>query len=109
MNLHNAFPAIYGAMLLVNVLFGFIAARSLVLPSRRWLLLLGLSGPFSVFGVVLDKFFVTFPWTGIETHIGGISVDVSRGWDIADGLAKRAAGFTAQLDLRGHAAAGCWR
>ena len=45
--------------------------------------------------MVLDKFFVTFPWMGMETHIGGISVDVSRGWDIDDnGIAKRAAGFT---------------
>jgi len=93
-NFHTLFPAIYGAMLLVNVLFGFIAARSLVLPGRRVVLLLGAVWVISVIGIVLDKFFVTFPWTGIETHIGGISVDVSRGWDISDGIAKRAAGFT---------------
>jgi len=93
LNLHNAFPAIYGAILLANVLFGFIAARCLILPSRRVILLLGTVWVISVVGVVLDKFFVTFPWTGLETHIGGISVDVSRDWEIGDGLAKRAAGF----------------
>ncbi len=95
LNLHTTLPAIYGAKLLVNVLFGFIAARALVLPSKKVVLLLGLVWAISVFGVVLDKFFVTFPWMGIETHIGGISVDVSRGWDIDDnGISKRAAGFT---------------
>jgi len=78
----------------VNVLFGFIAARTLVLPGRKVVLLLGLVWLASAVGVVLDKYMFTFPWTGIETHIGGISVDVSRGWDINDSVAKRAAGFT---------------
>jgi hypothetical protein len=94
LNLHTSLPAIYGAKLLVNVLFGFVAARTLVLPGRKVVLLLGLVWAVSTFGVVLDKFFVTFPWMGLETHIGGISVDVSRNWDITDGFAKRAAGFT---------------
>ena len=93
LNFHTILPAVYGAKLLVNVLFGFIAARALVLPSRKVVVLLGLVWAVSVFAVVLDKFFVTFPWMGIETHIGGISVDVSRNWDISDGIAKRAAGF----------------
>jgi hypothetical protein len=30
---------------------------------------------------------------GLETHVGGIQVDVSRGWDIDSGFDKRAAGF----------------
>ncbi len=94
LNFHTYLPAVYGAKLLVNVLFGFIAARTLVLPGRKVVLLLGLVWAVSTFGVVLDKFFVTFPWMGMETHIGGISVDVSRNWDITDGFAKRAAGFT---------------
>jgi hypothetical protein len=93
LNFHTVLPAVYGAKLLVNVLFGFIAARALVLPSRKVVILLGVVWAVSVFAVVLDKFFVTFPWMGIETHIGGISVDVSRNWDISDGIAKRAAGF----------------
>ena len=49
---------------------------------------------FSVGGVILDKFVYTFPWMGLETHIGGIRVDVSRGWDIDSGFDKRAAGFS---------------
>jgi hypothetical protein len=93
-NLHTTLPAIYGAKLLVNVLFGFIAAGLLVQPSRRMLWLLGIVWLVTVTGVALDKFVYTFPWMGLETHIGGIQVDVSRGWDIDSGFDKRAAGFT---------------
>lgn len=93
-NLHSALPAIYGAKLLVNVLFGFIAGRQLTYPSRRVLQLLLAIWLVAVIGVVLDKFFYTFPWTGLETHVGGIQVDVSRGWDIDSGFEKRAAGFS---------------
>ena len=91
-NLHTVLPAAYGAMLLLYVLFGFIAARQLIRPGSRTLRLLTLIWLVSVIGVGLDKFVYTMPWTGLETHIGGINVDVSRGWDIT-GLDKRAAGF----------------
>ena len=47
----------------------------------------------SVVGLLLDKFVYTFPWMGLATNIGGIQVDVSRGWDIDGGFEKRAAGF----------------
>ena len=93
-NLHTTLPAVYGAKMLINVLFGFIAARLLTQPSRRMLWLLGIIWLVTVVGVVLDKYVYTFPWMGLETHIGGIQVDVSRGWDIDSGPDKRAAGFT---------------
>ena len=93
LNLGTTVPAIYGTKLMVNVLFGFLAARPLAQPSRRVLWLLALVWLVSVTGVVLDKFVYTFPWMGLETHIGGIQVDVSRGWDIDSGFDKRAAGF----------------
>jgi hypothetical protein len=87
-------PAVYGAKLLVNVLFGFLAGTQLVRPERRMLTLFALIWLVTLTGVVLDKFVYTFPWTGLETHIGGIQVDVSRGWDIDDTFEKRAAGFS---------------
>ncbi len=93
LNTHTTLPAIYGAKLLVNVLFGFIASRQIVQPTRRLAWLFALVWLISVVGVVLDKFVYTFPWMGLETHIGGIKVDVSRGWDIDSGFDKRAAGF----------------
>jgi len=93
LNFHTSLPAVYGAKLLVNVLFGFIAARELTQPSRRVLQLLALVWLISIIGLALDKFIYTFPWMGLETDIGGIQVDVSRGWDIEGGFEKRAAGF----------------
>jgi hypothetical protein len=93
LNVHSTLPAIYGAKLLVNVLFGFIAGRQLIDPDRRLARLLALVWLISVSGVFLDKFVYTFPWMGLETHIGGIKVDISRGWDIDSGFDKRAAGF----------------
>jgi hypothetical protein len=93
-NLHTALPAVYGAKMLMNVLFGCIAGGLLTQPSRRILWLLGAVWLVTVVGVALDKFVYTFPWMGLETHIGGIQVDVSRGWDIDSGFDKRAAGFT---------------
>jgi hypothetical protein len=93
-NLNSYVPPLYGTKLLVGVLFGFLAGRELVQPDRRVLVLFTLIWVATLTGVVLDKFVFTFPWTGLETHIGGIQVDVSRGWDIEDSFDKRAAGFT---------------
>ena len=70
-NLHTTLPAIYGAKMLVNVLFGFIAGRQLMQPSRRILLLIALVWMVSVGGVVLDKFVYTFPWMGLEDCTSG--------------------------------------
>ncbi len=93
-NLQTTLPAIYGTKMLINVLFGFLAARQLVRPGRRVLTLFAVLWVVTLTGVVLDKFVYILPWTGLETHIGGIQVDVSRGWDIEDTFNKRAAGFT---------------
>lgn len=93
LNFHTELPAVYGAKLMINVLFGFIAARQLLMPGRSVLLILCLIWIASVVGVVLDKYLVTFPWAGMTTHIGGITVDISRNWDITSGPDKRAAGF----------------
>jgi hypothetical protein len=93
-NLGSYVPAIYGAKLLINVLFGFLAARELLNPGSRTMTIFVLIWVASITGVVLDKFLYTFPWTGLETHIAGIKVDVSRGWDIEDSFDKRAAGFS---------------
>ena len=94
LNLGTWLPVIYGAKLLVNVLFGFLASEQLLRPSRRTLIVFVAIWLITLSGVALDKFVYTFPWTGLETHIGGIAVDVSRGWDIDDMFEKRAAGFS---------------
>jgi len=94
LNLHTGLPAIYGAKLLIDVLFGFLAARQLVQPERGMLAMFAVIWLVTLTGVALDKFVYTLPWMGLETHIGGLRVDVSRGWDIDDMFEKRAAGFT---------------
>lgn len=93
-NFHTLLPAIYGIDMLLPVLFGFIAAPELIQPSRKVILLLALVWIASIVGLVLDKFVLTFPWVGMATHVGGIKVNVSRGWDITQGPGKRVAGFT---------------
>jgi hypothetical protein len=93
LNFHTTLPAIYGAKLLTNVLFGFIVARQIAEPGRRLVWLFAVVWAASIVGVLLDKFVYTMPWMGLEATIGGIKVDVSRGWDIDGGFDKRAAGF----------------
>ena len=85
---------VYGAKILMNLLFGFFAASLLIAPTRRGLLVLAILWLIILVGVTLDKFFVSFPWTGIKTVIGDLNVDVSKDWQIQDGFAKRVAGFT---------------
>ena len=48
----------------------------------------------TLIGVCLDKFVVTFPWTGIKTIVGDLNVDVSKDWEVQDSIARRVAGFT---------------
>jgi hypothetical protein len=93
-NLDSWVPAIYGAKTSVNILFGFLAASQLVQPGKKVLVIFMAVWMATVIGVGLDKFVYTFPWMGLETHIGGVQVDVSRGWDINDAFQKRAAGFS---------------
>lgn len=93
-NFHTFLPAIYGIDMLLPVLFGFIAAPELIAPGRKMLLYLALMWGVTVIGLVLDKYVLTFPWVGMHTHVGGIKVDVSRGWNITQGPGKRVAGFT---------------
>ncbi|MBP7252165.1 MAG: hypothetical protein KBA75_01620, partial [Alphaproteobacteria bacterium] len=89
----GSFPAAaYGAKMLLTMLVGAIVAPQLLQPSRPltlWLTLLWIS---IFIGVLLDKYFVSFPWVGLSTTIGDVTVDISRDWDM-EGEAKRAGGF----------------
>lgn len=94
LNFRTTLPVVYGAKLLINVLFGFVAGTLITNPGRRLsrvFVLLWLSG---IIGLALEKFFFDMPWVGMSATIGGIMVDVSHNWDIVDPLEKRVAGFT---------------
>jgi hypothetical protein len=86
--------AVYGAKVLINLLFGFFVAGLLISPERPVLKAIGLIWLVIVAGVWIEKLGVTFPWTGIKTVIGDLNVDVSKDWQITDPLARRVAGFT---------------
>lgn len=93
-NFHSTLPVVYGAKLLVNVLFGFIAATIVTHPGRRVLRLFAFLWFAGLIGLALEKFFFDMPWVGMSATIGGVVVDVSHNWDIVDPLEKRVAGFT---------------
>jgi hypothetical protein len=84
----------YGVKILINVLFGFLVAGLLLQPGNKALNFLALIWCITVVGVCLDKFVLTFPWTGMKTIVGDLNVDVSKDWQIEDPLSRRVAGFT---------------
>ncbi|MDR3401551.1 MAG: hypothetical protein P4L99_03550 [Chthoniobacter sp.] len=84
----------FGIKVLMNLLFGFFAASLLISPGDRTLKVVMVIWLLIVIGVCLDKFVLTFPWTGIKTVIGDLNVDVSKDWQIQDPFARRVAGFT---------------
>jgi hypothetical protein len=86
--------AAYGAKILMNLLFGFFAASLLTAPSGWVLKAFALFWVLILIGALLDKFVMVFPWTGMETVVGDLSVDVSKDWQISDPFARRVAGFT---------------
>jgi hypothetical protein len=86
--------AAYGIKILINLLFGFLVADGLIAPGRRTFRFLMAIWVLMLIGVLLDKFVVTFPWTGIKTVVGDLNVDVSKDWEIQDTLSRRVAGFT---------------
>lgn len=86
--------ALYGAKVLMNLLFGFFMAGLLIAPRSAMLKWIALAWVVIVAGVWIEKLGATFPWTGIKTVIGDLNVDVSKDWQITDPLARRVAGFT---------------
>ena len=94
LNFRNLAPVAYGAKVLVNVLFGYLAGTVFTHPGRRTLRLFALLWFVGLIGLALEKFFFDMPWVGMSATIGGITVDVSHNWDIVNPLEKRVAGFT---------------
>jgi hypothetical protein len=93
MNLHMITPVIYGAKLLINVLFGMVAAPLLLSPSRRVTQVFLAIWVVSVLAVIADKAGTDWPWTGLSATIGGVNVDVAHDWEITDAFQRRAAGL----------------
>lgn len=89
----DVLSVVYGAKVLINLLFGFFLAGSLLSPDARARKVLALLWVVTLVGLCLDKFGVAFPWQGIKTIVGDLNVDVSKDWFIQDPLSRRVAGF----------------
>jgi len=83
----------YCAKEFMPILFGAILARLSGSPSKFALYALAFLWAATVFGLLWDKFVATFPWTGLSTVVGGLTVDVGKDW-YTHGIDKRAGGFT---------------
>ena len=94
LNFRTTTPVVYGAKLLINVLFGFVIGTLITHPGRRLMWLFALLWASGLVGLALEKFVFQMPWVGMSATIGGLAVDVSHNWDILDPLEKRVAGFT---------------
>ena len=93
MNLHAIIPVVYGAKLLMNLLFGMVAAPLLLKPSGRTTQIFVAIWLVSIAAIIADKAGANWPWTGLSANIGGLNVEVARDWEITDTLQRRAAGL----------------
>jgi hypothetical protein len=92
LNIGSVMAVVYSAKMLMTLLAGALLADRLFNPSRAMLALVALLWLASFSGILLDKYYVEFPWTGLETTIDNIKVEISRDWQIG-GEEKRAGGF----------------
>lgn len=92
MNLRNPFVIIYCTKMLMSLLIGAIIAPYIMQPDERVVKVLFVFWLVTLVAVFLDKYYVEYPWTGLETQIGDISVEISRDWMVS-GADKRAAGL----------------
>jgi hypothetical protein len=83
---------IYSVKMLMTLVAGALLADRILKPSRVMLALFSFLWLASFIGISLDKYYVEFPWTGLETFIGDVKVEISRDWQIS-GVDKRAGGF----------------
>jgi hypothetical protein len=92
LNIGSVMAVIYSAKMLMTFLAGVLLAERLFQPSRFMLALVLFLWSASILGIGLDKYYVEFPWVGMETTIEDIKVEISRNWQI-EGEDKRAGGF----------------
>lgn len=83
---------LYGTKILFGVLAGAIFAPYLFFPPRWFIRALFFLWIVSFIGLLLDKYFINYPWMGMSAIIGDMQVEISRDWTLT-GAEKRVAGF----------------
>ncbi len=91
-NLGTPIAAVYGLKMFVPALCGFLAAEALFKPGSRVMRLVALMWIASVIGAAIDRFWIDYPWVGLNVDLGGLSVYLGRDWQST--LLKRVGGLT---------------
>ncbi len=92
LNIGDPFIIGYCTKLLVTLLAGAVLAPYLMQPNQRVLKVVFVFWGITFIAVLLDKYFIAYPWQGMGTTIGDVQVEISRDWQIS-GEEKRAAGL----------------
>jgi hypothetical protein len=92
LNTHSVLAVLYSAKMLMGMLAGAVASAYFFAPSRRMVMFFLVLWAVCLAGIAVDKYYADFPWTGMQTDIDGVQVDVSRNWQVT-GDDKRAGGF----------------
>ena len=92
LNIGSVFTVLYSIKVLMTMLAGAVFAPYLLSPPPWVLRVIFALWLITFFAVLADKYFVDYPWMGMETTIGDIQVEISRNWEVV-GADKRAGGF----------------
>lgn len=92
LNMGSFYAVAYSSKMLMAMLAGAVAPPHVFNPPRKSLYFFLFLWISAVFGVFMDKWFLDYPWNGMETTIGGIQVDIGRDWEIT-GENERVGGF----------------
>ena len=91
-NLGTPIAAIYGLKIFLPALCGFLAAGAIFSPGPAVVRLVAVMWIAAVAGATADKFWLDYPWVGMNVDLGGVSVFLGRDWQST--LLKRVGGLT---------------
>ncbi len=92
-NIGSPIVLFYSTKILINVLAGAVFAQYFMKIPRGIVIGILIVWLITFLGVLIDKYdIIAYPWTGMETTIGDIKVDITKNWTVT-GFDKRAGGL----------------
>ena len=103
-NIGSIIPAAYGLKMFLPALCGFLAAGTLARPGRRLVGLVAVMWVAAVIGATVDKFWLDYPWVGLNVELGGLNVYIGRDWQSGEiervgGLARSSINLAVLMPL----------
>jgi len=104
-NFGTLIPAIYGLKIFIPALCAFMVAPAIINPSKRVFIMVVALWIASVLAAILDQYWVTFPWVGLQVELGGLDVQLGRDWqsgasiERVGGLARSSIGLAVSLPV----------